>query len=89
MRNARFGIVHFGIMQFVSRKAETELCQTFQTEIQEKLGIPMLGSASRFSEVNHTILMTFSVSEKINHNLYVPEESFFWRIFISSVSIWQ
>ena len=43
---------------FVSRKAETELCQTFQTEIQEKLGIPMLGSASRFSEIFSFIMET-------------------------------
>ena len=43
---------------FVSRKAESELCQTFQTELQEKLGIPMLGTATRFSEVFSFIMET-------------------------------
>ena len=34
---------------FVSRKAEAELCNRFVAEIEENLGIPMLGSQFRLS----------------------------------------
>jgi len=67
---------------FVSRKAETELCQNFQAEIQEKLGIPMLGSATHFYEIfsfimeiaktRHITLMIdeFQDFQKVNSSIF-------------------
>lgn len=36
---------------FVSRKAETELCQDFLSEIETKLGLPMLSGTTRFAPI--------------------------------------
>ena len=36
---------------FVARKAESFLCQDFQQEIQDKLGIPILGDISSFGKL--------------------------------------
>lgn len=36
---------------FVSRKAETELCADFCTQIEETLGVPMLGTVSKFADI--------------------------------------
>ena len=36
---------------FVSRKAEPFLCQDFQQEIADKLGIPLLGEVREFSKI--------------------------------------
>ena len=36
---------------FVSKKAESELCETYQREMADKLGIPMLGRVTRFADI--------------------------------------
>lgn len=73
---------HTYLYFFVSRKAESELCQSFQTELQEKLGLPMLGAASRFAEVftfvmqlatqRHVTLMIdeFQDFQKVNASIF-------------------
>lgn len=75
---------------FVSRKAEIELCQSFQTEIQEKLGIPMLGSASRFSEVFSFIM---EIAETRHITLMIDEFQDFQKVnpsvFSEMQDIWD
>jgi hypothetical protein len=36
---------------FVSKKAESELCEAYQKEMADKLGIPMLGRVTRFADI--------------------------------------
>ena len=36
---------------FVSKKAESELCEAYQREMADKLGIPMLGRVTRFADI--------------------------------------
>ena len=36
---------------FVSKKAESELCETYQREMADKLGIPMLGRVTHFADI--------------------------------------
>lgn len=71
---------------FVSRKAESELCQSFQIEIKEKLGIPMLGSAARFSEV-FSFIMEISKSRHIT--LMIDEFQDFQKVNASIFSEMQ
>lgn len=41
---------------FVSRKAEKDLCQGFISELEAKLGVPMLGSPNSFAEIFEYIM---------------------------------
>ena len=36
---------------FVARKSESDLCEDFRFEIEQKLGIPIMGKAERFTEI--------------------------------------
>ena len=36
---------------FVARKAETDLCESYQLEIEQKLEIPMLGKVEKFTDI--------------------------------------
>jgi AAA+ ATPase superfamily predicted ATPase len=50
---------------FVSRKAEPFLCQDFQQEISDKLGVPMLGMATDFGKL-FQFLMQLSAQQPFN-----------------------
>ncbi|MDR0829770.1 MAG: ATP-binding protein [Prevotellaceae bacterium] len=50
---------------FVSRKAESYLCEDFQQEIAEKLQIPMLGNVGNFSQL-FKFLMQLSATRPFN-----------------------
>lgn len=41
---------------FVGRKSEKELCEGYANEIEDKLGIPVLGQAARFQQIFEFIL---------------------------------
>lgn len=62
---------------FVARKAESELCRDYTEEISRKLGIPVLGSPTRFSEV-------FDYLMKLSHTraftLFIDEFQDFYRV---------
>ena len=42
---------------FVARKAEAELCESYQIEIEQKLGIPMLGRVENFTVIYFIYLL--------------------------------
>ena len=44
---------------FVARKAESYLCQDFQQEIQNKLGIPILGEITNFGRLFEFLMVIF------------------------------
>ncbi|GAP71908.1 ATPase [Candidatus Symbiothrix dinenymphae] len=50
---------------FVSRKAETYLCEDFQQEIAEKLQIPLMGNVQNFSQL-FKFLMQLSATRPFN-----------------------
>ena len=62
---------------FVARKAESDLCEVFLEEVGEKLGIPMLGSSRRFSEI-FRYLMQLSVTRSFT--LVIDEFQDFFRV---------
>jgi AAA+ ATPase superfamily predicted ATPase len=62
---------------FVSRKAEPFLCQDFQQEITDKLGIPMLGEIRDFSKI-FQFLMQISLEQ--HFTLVIDEFQNFLRI---------
>ncbi|MEZ5073117.1 MAG: ATP-binding protein [Bacteroidales bacterium] len=55
---------------FVARKAESDLCQDFQLEVQQKLGIPILGSIHQFGKLFEFLMLE---SKKRSFNLILDE----------------
>ena len=62
---------------FVSRKDETELCASYCDEITQKIGVPIMGSASRFAQV-FDFVMQLSKSRPIT--LVIDEFQEFMRV---------
>ena len=55
---------------FVARKAENFLCQDFQQEIAEKLGIPIMGEVSSFGKLFEYLMI---LSEQRAFTLIIDE----------------
>ena len=62
---------------FVARKVESELCESYQAEIEEKLGIPIMGRTGHFAEI-FEYLMKLSTQTPIT--LFIDEFQEFFRI---------
>ena len=62
---------------FVARKTERELCSGFQKEIEEKLGIPILGKVDSFADIFEYVLK-FSKTRPIT--LFIDEFQDFMRV---------
>lgn len=62
---------------FVGKKAEAMLCQDFVQEITSKLGVPVLGQASSFSEVFRFVLQ---LSESRAFTLIIDEFQNFQKV---------
>lgn len=62
---------------FVSRKDETELCASYCDEISQKLGVPIMGNASRFAQV-FDFVMQLSKTRPIT--LVIDEFQEFMRV---------
>lgn len=62
---------------FVARKAEAELCEDFRLEIENKLGIPIMGRTEHFAEV-FEYLLKLSAEHPIT--LFIDEFQEFFRV---------
>lgn len=62
---------------FVARKAESDLCEVFQEEISEKLGIPTLGSSRHFSDIFRYLM---ELSQSKSFTLVIDEFQDFFRV---------
>lgn len=62
---------------FVARKAEVDLCEDYRLEIENKLGVPTMGRAERFSDV-FEYLMKLSAERPIT--LFIDEFQEFFRV---------
>lgn len=62
---------------FVARKAEVDLCEDYRLEIENKLGVPTMGHAERFSDV-FEYLMILSAERPIT--LFIDEFQEFFRV---------
>ena len=62
---------------FVARKTESDLCENFQDEMEQKLGIPMLGRSRKFSEVFEYLL---KLSTERSFTLVIDEFQEFYRV---------
>lgn len=62
---------------FVARKAEGDLCEDYRTEIENKLGVPIMGRAERFAEV-FEYLMKLSAERPVT--LFIDEFQEFFRV---------
>lgn len=62
---------------FVARKAEGDLCEDYQLEIENKLGVPTMGRAERFADV-FEYLMKLSAERPIT--LFIDEFQEFFRV---------
>lgn len=62
---------------FVGRKAESELCESFQAEIEAKLGVRSLGRCERFAEI-FEFLMKLSVTRPLT--LFIDEFQEFLKV---------
>ncbi len=62
---------------FVSRKAESDLCEDYRLEIGNKLGIPTMGRAEHFADV-FEFLMKLSIERPIT--LFIDEFQEFFRV---------
>lgn len=62
---------------FVARKAESDLCEVYQEEIGEKLGIPTLGSSRHFSEIFRYLMQ---LSQTKSFTLVIDEFQDFFRV---------
>ena len=71
---------------FVSRKAEPFLCQDFQQEISDKLGIPLLGEVREFSKIFQFLMQ---LSAERSFTLIIDEFQEFLRINSSIFSDMQ
>ena len=75
---------------FVTRKTESDLCENFQDEMEQKLSIPMLGRSRKFSEI-FEYLMKLSVERSFT--LVIDEFQEFYRVnsavFSEMQDIWD
>ena len=75
---------------FVARKSESDLCEDFRLEIEQKLGIPIMGKAERFTEI-FEYLMKLSATRPLT--LFIDEFQEFFRvnksIFSDMQRIWD
>ena len=75
---------------FVSRKVESELCMDYSAEIEEKLGIPQLGTPSRFAEVFEYLM---KLAHEQHFTLVIDEFQEFYRVnkavFSEMQKIWD
>lgn len=71
---------------FVARKAESFLCQDFQEEIKNKLGIPVLGEISSFEKLFGFLM---EISKERAFNLIIDEFQEFFNIAPSVYSDMQ
>ena len=62
---------------FVARKAEGDLCEDYRLEIENKLGIPIMGRAERFVDM-FEFLMKLSMERPIT--LFIDEFQEFFRV---------
>ena len=62
---------------FVSRKSEKELCEGFKKEIEQKLGLPILGEIAKFEDI-FEYLMKISVTR--HFTLFIDEFQEFFRV---------
>ena len=62
---------------FVARKAEGDLCEDYRLEIENKLGIPIMGRAERFADM-FEFLMKLSMERPIT--LFIDEFQEFFRV---------
>jgi len=62
---------------FVARKAESFLCQDFQQEITEKLGIPILGGIQSFGKLFEYLMI---LSRQQSFTLLIDEFQEFFRV---------
>ncbi len=62
---------------FVARKAESDLCTDYIQEIENKLGIPTMGRAERFTEI-FEYLMKLSIERPIT--LFIDEFQEFFKV---------
>ncbi|MBR0176753.1 MAG: ATP-binding protein [Bacteroidales bacterium] len=62
---------------FVARKTESDLCENFQDEMEQKLGIPMLGRSRKFSEVFEYLM---KLSTERSFTLVIDEFQEFYRV---------
>ena len=75
---------------FVARKSESDFCDDFKFEIEQKLGIPIMGKAERFTEI-FEYLMKLSATRSLT--LFIDEFQEFFRvnksIFSDMQRIWD
>lgn len=62
---------------FVARKAESDLCEDYQLEIENKLGIPTIGRAEHFTDI-FEFIMKLSIDRPIT--LFIDEFQEFFRV---------
>ena len=60
-----------------ARKSEAELCEIFQSEISDKLGVPLLGECKRFSDVFRFVI---EYAKKHPTTLFIDEFQEFFRV---------
>ena len=75
---------------FVARKAESDLCEAYLEEINEKLGIPNLGSSRHFSNIFRYLMQ---LSQTKSFTLVIDEFQDFYRVnkavFSEMQDIWD
>ncbi len=75
---------------FVARKAEGDLCEAYIEEVNEKLGIPTLGSSRKFSDIFRYLM---KLSEARSFTLVIDEFQDFFRVnksvFSEMQAIWD
>lgn len=75
---------------FVARKAEPDLCEVYLEEINEKLGIPTLGTSRRFIEIFRYLMQ---LSQTQSFTLVIDEFQDFYRVnkavFSEIQNIWD
>ena len=75
---------------FVARKAESDLCEVYLEEINEKLGIPTLGTSRRFIEIFRYLMQ---LSQTQSFTLVIDEFQDFYRVnkavFSEIQNIWD
>ena len=62
---------------FVARKAERELCEDYRLEIENKLGIPIMGKAERFAAIFEYLM---KLSAERPFTLFIDEFQEFFRV---------
>ena len=62
---------------FVARKAESDLCENYMEEIEQKLGIPTLGRSRKFSEIFEYLM---KLSTERSFTLVIDEFQEFFRV---------